>query len=502
MPNDQDRMHKPTFSYAYTITIVLLLACGSVVAVPFISNQNQYFAHALSSMNANVRSDWFINTIDPYPFFSSVAKSIYEWFGIYGIRICALLGTTVAITAVFWLAYHLVGRPNLSNVAILGTVAVGLTLPPHINAFEGVGGQYIISTPAYLQPSMFGCFILLAIPCLLAALSTNNRDVKILLLAAAFVLAALGCALHPTYMVSALILLAAIFFANIWQGDKSRITYLTFAAIALVAVSVAANPALLSMAISSPEYNRAAQRFAFERIPQHTALVNWKYADAGRFIIMLVSVPIAAKKLKRPWLAYFLSACLIIGSAATLLIQLMGQAKLALLFPWRVSVFITPISFTILAVWIAGYVEQAVPQWNWRRVALVFASIAGLYGVIGTLRAESPTESDERTAFIKAVHPLGVGLVPLGSENLRLNAAANIYVDLKSPPYASDDLIEWWQRVDQVSEFEHDADRYCSIKWHVPIRWILLPAARKTPLCASKWKVVRQTAKWRVLEKY
>ena len=500
MPLKQKKTRKPVLAHANITVVIVLLACGNVVAAPFVSSQNQYLAHALSKADTNAANDWFGNTTDPYPLFSEVARLTYGWAGIDGIRIWALFGTVVAMASVFFLAHLLAKRTNHSNVPLLGTVMIGLTLLPHtLHAFSGVASQYIISTPACLLPSMFGCFLFLAIPCLFAA-QTTKKDTEKRLLATAFILAALSCMLHPTYIVSAVMLLAAAFVANIWQGEKAHVLYFVLAAGVLTALTVVANPALLSMAFSSPEYSWAAQRFAFERIPHHTRLIFWGRSDIARFIIAIIAIPIAAKKLNHPWLAHFLAASVIISTIATLIIQLAGQTKLALLFPWRISVFIMPVSFTIIAVWIASHIEQMAPLWNWRRVAVVSACCTALYGCIATLQAKSPAESDARTAFVRAVHPFGVGLVPLDSDNLRLNAPANIYVDWEAPPYASDDLIEWWHRIDQARQFERDADRFCSMKWHASIRWILLPAKEKAPSCVSQWKIAGQTKEWRILE--
>lgn len=498
--NSQNRLQTPVSVSGQIAAVIFLLACGNLVAAPFYSNQNQYFAHVVPGASADARSDWFRNTLDPYPLFSAVAKSVYAWAGTGGFRVLALLGTVIAMTSVFWLARLLAGQTNRSNTALLGTVAVGLLVrPDSLNAFEGVGGQYIVSTPAYVQPSMFGCFLLLAIPCLFAALNAKG-DARKWLVAAAFVLAALSCALHPTYIVSVGILLAALFIANIWQGEKAHILYFAFAGFALVAIAVAANPAVISMAISSPDYSLAAKRFAFERIPQHTRLNDWKLGDIARFSVMLLAVPVAERKLEHPGLARFLASALIIATIATLVVQLMGQAKLALLFPSRVSVFIMPVSLTVIAVWIASYAARMAPLWNWRGVAIILVSCSALYGCISTLREKSPAETDERTALVKTVHPSGVGLVPLDSDNVRLNAQTNIYVDWKSPPYAGADLIEWWRRVDQARQFEGDTERFCSMKWHAPIHWMLLPVSKKKPSCVAHWKLGGQTAQWRILE--
>jgi hypothetical protein len=488
------------FGRVHVAVVILLLACGNVIAPPFISNQNQYFAHAVPGTSSSAQSDWFRNTVDPYPFFSTVARWIYDWAGKDGIRTVALFGTVVAMAAVFFFAYLLTDRTGHSNVALLSTVAVGLTLLPHVpHAFEGVAGQYIISTPAYLQPSMFGCFLLFAIACLFAARRSKGSG-RNRFLAAAFILTALSCALHPTYIVGAFILLAAALIADIRQGEKTYVLHYACAAVLLLAIAIVANPALLSMAFSSPGYNRAVQRFAFERIPHHTRPFDWEAVDIARFVIAIIAVPIAGRKLHRPWLAHFLVAVLTIGLAATLFASFSGQAKLALLFPWRVSVFIMPISYTVIAVWIASRIEQMAAQWNWRRIATLVACCAALYGGMATFRAQSPAEADERTALVHAVHPSGVGLVPLDSSDVRLNAPADIYVDWESPPYASNDLIEWWRRVDQVRRFASDADLFCSTQWDAPIRWMLLPAGEKTPWCVSRWEVAGRTGKWRILE--
>ncbi len=487
--------------YATGMAVVILLACGNVVAAPFFSNQNQYLVHALFGMDASVTSDWFRNTVDPYPFFSAIAKLTYDWGGTSGIRILAFLGTVLALESVYMLSRLLTVQNAKSNAALLGTVAVGLTLLPHTpHAFEGVAGQYVISTPAYLQPSMFGCLVLFAVPCVLTAQKSEVKAARKLYLAIALVSAALGCAFHPIYAVCALMLLAAAFIANILQGANVNLRYFALAATVLVLIATAANPTVVSMAFPSSKYSLALERFAFERIPYHSQTIDWQLSDIIRLVIAMIATRIARTGLNERWLANFLGSALIMATTATLAVQLSGQSKLVLLFPWRVSVFIMPVSFTVIAVWVADNVEQALPRWNWRWLAMIAAIFMAVYGCVTTLLSESPATFDERTALVRAVRPSGVGLVPLSSDNVRLNAPANIYVDWKSPPYASEDLVEWWYRVDQLRQFERDVDRFCSTGWHAKIHWILLPAKQKPPSCVSKWRVAGRSANWRILE--
>lgn len=501
MPPKHKRVLNLLTDRAVAGLVLCLVACCDIVAAPFIANQNQYLAHVLSNPGMNTVGDWFRNTVDPYPVFSVVAKLTYELAGIGGFRIAAFSGTLVAVMSVFLLARILAKRINSPNAALLGTVAVGLTLLPHTpHAFEGIAGQYIISTPAYLQPSMFGCFLFLAIVCFFEVAAKEKAPRK-MLLGASFALAALSCALHPTYIVGATILLVAASATNFWQGEKPQIFVFASAGIALIALTVLANPALLSMAFSSDNYDAAVRRFTFERIPHHTRLLDWNPIDLIRISIAVISVHVAARKLNHPWIAHFIAASLIVGAATTLIVLLSGNAKLALLFPWRVSVFIMPVSFTVIAVWIASEIERMAPRWRWSRLAVISSAVAALYGCVATMQAKSPAQTDERTALVRAIHPIGTGLVPLDSANVRMNAPANIYVDWESPPYASNDLVEWWWRVDQVRQFEGNVDRFCSIKWHTPIRWMLLPEKEESPACIAHWKVAGHTRNWRVVEK-
>src|SRR5262249_39330618 len=153
--------------------------------------------------------------------------------------------------------------------------------------FTGLAGQYIISKPAYMQPSMFGCLLLLAFPFWLAAMR-SPRNAKGRNFAIALALTVCGCMLHPTYLVAVGLALAAAFLSDGWRNRGSRTKWYALIGLTVVISTVAANPSLLAMGSASGEFSEALQRFAFERIPHHTLWTRWSSTDL-LYVALIVS---------------------------------------------------------------------------------------------------------------------------------------------------------------------------------------------------------------------
>ena len=490
------------------LAVVLVLAFASAVAVPVVENQNQYLAHALAGHGRSIDGDWFVGTIDPYPMFTAVASSIIEMSGMGGIRAMALLGTAIALLGVYGLALTLAPPTRRRSIALTSTVIVGATLVPipslvpvfggrDDSAFMGLAGQYIISKPAYMQPSMFGCLILLAFPFWLAAMR-SPQNANRLNFAIAFALTACGCMLHPTYVVAVGVALLAAFLSDGWRHKWSRAKWYALIGLTVVIATVLANPPLLAMGSASADFSAALQRFAFERIPHHTLWTEWPTVDL-LYIALIVSAALAiAWRKKDVWLARWLLLALGFGLIGAGLVAVLGAPKVALTFPWRISVFLVPISATVLAVEIAIMIDRWVGdrlRWPIVILAFVLASI----GSIGSLRRVSPATADGITPLVRASQVSGVGLVPLYAENVRLNAGVRIYVDWKSPPYAGKDLIEWWKRIDRVRAYMADTETFCGADWGKGIDWIILTSKQNVPTCVANWLVSGQSNELRIL---
>jgi hypothetical protein len=487
--------------------VILVLGCADTVAVPFVLNQNQYLAHALASYSKSIDGDWLVGTVDPYPVFTVFACSILYTFDVGGVRAVALLGTIVALLGVYRLAGILAPSSCQRSIALSATVIVGASLftaPYRVplvggggSAFMGLAGQYIISKPAYMQPSMFGCLVLLSFPFWLTAMqsptSANRRNFVL-----ALALTVCGCMLHPTYMVAVGFALIAAFLSDAWQLNWSRTKWYALIGVTVAVSTVAANPPLLTMSSGSAEFAWALQRFAFERIPHHTIWTRWSATDLSYIVLILSAAVVIAWRRKNAWLARWLLLALGIGLFSAALVPILGSAKLALLFPWRLSVFLVPISATVLAVEVAVVINLwSGDLLRWSIVILAF--VLGFLGSMRSLRAVSPATADAATLLVRTSHVSGVGLVPLYEENVRLNAGVRIYVDWKSPPYTSEELIEWWKRVDRVRVFMADTETFCGADWGKGIDWIVLTSRQHVPTCVANWLVSAQSQEWRIL---
>ncbi len=211
---------------------------------------------------------------------------------------------------------------------------------------------------------------------------------------------------------------------------------------------------------------------------------------------MFVALVGAGVVLARPlrggrWLGVWLLAATIPGLLAALVVEYTRWTELALLFPWRITVLTVPIAATVLVVRIGEALRRPRP-YAWRVPAVAAAALLAGYGLHSTAQAQSP-DSLEPTALVLTAQPEGVGLVPLLVENVRLNAEVPIYVDWKSPPYAGDDLAQWWRRYDQVAAFERDPESFCEADWTAGIDWVLLPSGAQVS-CLQAWPVLGESA--------
>jgi hypothetical protein len=168
---------------------------------------------------------------------------------------------------------------------------------------------------------------------------------------------------------------------------------------------------------------------------------------------------------------------LVIGSALTLLQWLGGSDLLALLFPWRLSVLLVPLSTAL----VLGRLAERVPDraaWLAGPLVLAVCVVGGVVVMerqLGYLRNE---EEEPVYAFVRAnLAPGQVYLVPyrlpalpgprgaraneflmeddhtgkripVEMQRFRLHAQAPILVDYKAIPYRDIEVLEWRRRLD------------------------------------------------------
>ncbi len=503
-------MHLGTPSADVVVTAILL-ALGHALAVPVVGNENQYLAHVIGDRSPELSSDWLVGTRDPYPFFSFVTGLVVDVGGVAALRVVAFLGTFAALLGVYLLARVLSPLPSrgvpLAAMAFVGSTLVTLSHGafifggPATSAFSGLAGQYLLSKPGYLQPSLAGSLLLVALALWLTLVRPGPDPGARGRFAAALLLTLLACMLHPTYLVVTLVGLAVALVTDVATGvgwGRSR-WYGTIAAAAAV-LTVAANPGLIDVGSAAAGSSEALHRFAFERIPQHTLVTDWPRSNAGLVLILLLGVWLLPRIGVGRWVARWVLGALAVSAVSAAVVAVCHWSTLALLFPWRITVILVPLCATAIAVRLAIALQPLAVR-HWRAGLLVVVSGLAAVGLMGTASAVSPVESDPAAAVVSAARPSGLGLIPLDAENVRLNARVRVYVDWKSPPYAGDSLIAWWARVDQVRQVEADPEVFCSERWTAGIDWVLLDAGRPAPSCTSRWTALATERGYTVLQR-
>lgn len=486
---------------AHRLTTFAIIALGTLAhgqAAPFESNQNQYFAHALD--DPRLAGDWLVGTPDPYPTFTWLASTLWRTWGTHGIVAVSAAATAIGLFALWRIARTLVDAASANvAVAICGvmfwqpsTTLLGVGWLHDTSAFTGLAAQETLSKVGYLQPSTAGVLVIAAVS-LVVTPSPSARRV-----AAAATLVTAACILHPTYLSVVAVLAVGALVANPGLLRLRVVASVAAGVLGLTAVSIAANPSLLAMRTSTVDTGAAQTRFAFERIPHHTLLTQWPESDAWLVAAVIAAALVLHTFAGRTALARWLVGSLIIGLVGAIVVALTRSATLAMLFPWRASVVLVPIAWTVLTAFagqvLAGRASTVIT------VGLMLACVATL-GATYTSRDASPAVTESSARAVIAAQPEGVGVVPLRAWSVRLNARVPIYVDYKSPPYAGESLAEWWTRVDRVSAIAAEPALVCDAAWASEISWVLLSPQQEVSGCLAEWTQLAEDDGWRVLQR-
>lgn len=469
--------------------LVLTLSLALSIAFPVVSNQNQYLAHT----KLGPEGDWLVGTIDPYPPFTWLASLLIHTGGLEALRLLTWGANVVVVAALYVLSRAVLPNVDRRASAIALLLCI-ITLSPlwsyipklrAVNIMTGVANQSALS--GFAQPSLFGVLILMALPTWVRAVEPTAARPARSEIGLAIALTSIACVVHPTYLIAVAVGLATAFLARIRSVSWVRVGNFVAIGLTVLLPSVTLNPSILSLAGGGdPALQDALRRFAFERIPHHTLISDWPTRDLWVVLVTVLAMVVLVRN-GLPTLAAWLGLTLAVVVLAALLVYATQSVRIALMFPWRVSVFLAPVAAVIVTTEFARLVGRRVPV---PRVGIaVVAALLGVAGLISTTRQIPVPQRDRAVSMVRESGVSGIGLIPLDAENIRLNAGVPVYVDYKSPPYTGKDLVEWWRRVDRVRAFEQDPESFCNDPWP-EIDWILLESDRGMPTCLRNWTLV------------
>ncbi|MGB9674358.1 MAG: DUF6798 domain-containing protein [Anaerolineales bacterium] len=459
------------------IGLSILFAISYTQYPLFSSNQNTYFLPGFSCAHVgNLEQDWLANTQDATPLFSILVCQTLRWIHGYAI-FYFLYGGCLAL---YFVTFYKIIQTQLNHSsAAQKSVTIALIFLLHSAALRFLIGHLIGQNWIYFfegglanqrmlgsvfQPSVFGVFLLVSVYFLLK----NRYNLAILSLA-------IATWFHPTYLLPSAMLLIA-YMVMIFDKYKYSISQQTKSVIFqcsnlllfyLLLISPILIYTLVHFALAPPEISqKAAAILVNYRIPHHADIHTWFNVTSVAQILILTAAIYFARQ--RP-LSLLLMSTSLMGVTLTFIQLISRNNQLALLFPWRISILLMPLSFTIL---IARSVEklfssiETLPIRNplsQKLKRLLFGLSLGLIvmvTLIGALRQwldirrYATAEEIPLYKFVSShLSPDDLYLVPPKMENFRLASGAASYVDFKSSPYQSEEVLEWYRRLSISNDF-------------------------------------------------
>jgi hypothetical protein len=464
--------------------LTVLFAASYTQSPLYTSNQNQYFLHGLAQAGRGfLHEDWLANTLDPTPVFSvlvAMTARYLIWDGFFYIWYALLMGIYLFSLAGIVSLYFDVRSSRarwwsfLSALILAHSAGLRYLLSQASNyeltylLEDGLADQRLLG-PVF-QPSVFGVLLVLSIYLFL-------RKKPYL----AALTAALAAIFHPTYLLGAAALTGAYILITIFlnkTGDGSNQTRPDPAAssnlsqaagvgmIALLAVLPILAYVYTAFAATPPATSAQARHILVNvRIPHH-ALASWWF-DYGA-VIKIGIVLAALWMVRRTRLLVLLGVPSLIATVLTLTQVTLASDGLALLFPWRISTFLVPISTAVLLGALISWSFTRFPslEGSYRRLVLAGClTVLMLTVTSGALRffldlqrkANQPEAS--LLAYVAQNHRAGeTYLTPVKMQDFRLATGSPAYIDFKSIPYQDEQVLEWHRRVQQADQFYKDGD--------------------------------------------
>ena len=472
----------PFRSITNFLVLTSLFAIGYSQSPLYTSNQNQYFLHGFAAAGyGNLSQDWLANTLDPTPVFSKLIELTYRYLqqeNVYYLYYALLMGIYLfSLTGMANALFELRNSRSKSmafTALFLAIHSAGLRFA--LSRWLGVNWTYVLEDgvadqrmlgPVF-QPSAFGVFLALSLYLFV------QRKPYLGLLAAA-----IAVTFHPTYLLSAAMLTLAYALAD-WIEGKRLSSPIKYGLAAMLFVSPILYYVVTSFGSTSPDTaSRAREILAGVRIPHHALANQWFDATViAKLALVIAAISLAFRRGRQQrersaqnsaWRLGLILLIVSLGSSLLTLLQVITRSQaLALLFPWRLSILIVPLSTTLILAYLVEKImdyQAAQPTHRKRFVYNLSTFILFMVVMVGGIRfwldlgrkAAEPEQSLYSYVYTHKSQD-DIYLTPVKMQDFRLETGAPIWVDFKSIPYKDTELLEWHRRLRLAEKFYDNAD--------------------------------------------
>lgn len=449
-----------SMKFIYGLLGCLIFCLSHTQFILYHSNQNTKFLHGLANAGFGfLENDWLSNTWDPLFAFSTLVRFTYEylspfWFYIYYyvllslyfifiIRIISKLFnikkysyTMLTFTAVFVFMHS----------ALLHTISSEITGVSLTRLFTfGFAYQYIFNH--YFQPSVFGIFIIISLYYFI--------DKKYFI---AVVFSSAAMVLHSAYFLHAA-LLTIIYMIYAYAETKRLFISFFIGLLSLFIVMPVVINSLQHFESVSPEIQTQARKIVVDYIiPFHSIPKNWfSLAEVFKIAITIIGIMVVRRnKISSVLVVFFLIAILF-----TSVDFVFPNNTIRFMAPWRLSVIFYPLALLLLI----GYMVKNI-QWMHRHkqfcgiVSMVLLAGCLTFGVFHQYHLVKKHENriySQLMDHIKQNKKEGsIYFIPPYIDDFRLYTGVSIFINSKSHPYRSKEIIEWFNREQYAKRFYKD----------------------------------------------
>jgi hypothetical protein len=428
----------------------------------YTSNQNTKFIHGLANAGLGfLTEDWLAKTTDVIPVFSYLVYLTYKYlhesmFYLYNILIFG--GYLYSISGIVSTVYD-INTDRLRHLTFLAVVTaihsyaldslslrfLGFELGQFLH--YGVAEQHAIGR--IFQPSVFGVLIVLSIYAFL-----RRKTV------AAVFLLAFSATIHPAYFLTAAVYTCAYMWV-VFREQNSIKKSLAVGLLGLILTLPYLAYFYVQFRPTSPEiWNRAQDILVNVRSPHHMNADVWLNASAYGKVLLVTTALYLVRQTRLlpfmllPFLVFLLS---IVAQLLT------SNNTLAASTPWRISVFLVPLSTGIIVAHLVAYAFEKFREpisKNYKTItglSLVALLMLVLYGVMTQVKRHVKHyrgDSIPMMNFVRETKSSGeTYLIPVELEDFRLYTGAPTFITFKSGAFKDAEYLEWYKRVVAASEF-------------------------------------------------
>jgi len=440
MENYINKINKKNLSF-----FIIVLFLFTISQQDLFKENHVLLIYALKNFDAfkNLNNDFVTDFTNHIPIYTGLVFFLVKYFSIKSLYVLHYILLFICAFSIYKVFDKIFKFTNLEVIIWLTLYCLIF----HENSyFSGVAGQSVINQT--LQPSSFGVFFFVS----LALYLNSNLILSVLSLC-------LAVYFHPTYLIHSIFFITGYSIYNLLYKNYKNLIKINIIFLLFIL------PVILflykNFIINENHINDIAQEILVEkRIPHHANIQYWfSYKDLIAISILFIGL-ILIRDNKLFFTPIFTISFLTISIS---LIQYLSNSNfLALLFPWRSSVFLIPLSSLIILT-ILIKKTKFIQIFNYKTTMSFFIIIFSIFFYKNIFLEEKYNErlKDKNNLFTFLTESREIKLLisPTYIEDIRLNTSIPIFVNWKFHAFRNNEIVKWYNRIQIINEFYGAEDK-------------------------------------------